>query len=128
MRAPGDATQCQSEADAHVTPRDSVAATASGGIRFQPVNSSHTEALQHSGGQVLKQRQLVNAVPLEVQIRWTRGPHKTQFPPCHRASVRVQSLFGHQYGNRVRTSVDTSNPATDRHFKTGHQTGALRLG
>ena len=25
-------------------------------------------------------------------------------------------------------SVDTSNPAADRHSKTGHQTGALRLG
>jgi hypothetical protein len=25
------------------------------------------------------------------------------------------------------TSVDTSNPATDRHFKTGHHDGGLRL-
>lgn len=26
-----------------------------------------------------------------------------------------------------KPSVDTSNPATDRHFKTGHHDGGLRL-
>jgi 5-methylcytosine-specific restriction enzyme subunit McrC len=39
-----------------------------------------------------------------------------------RRVVQVTSYAG------VIPSVDTSNPATDRHRKTGHQTGALRLG
>ena len=49
-------------------------------------------------------------------------------PPSgtHRSTRQMATATGQQPVTII--SVDTSNPATDRHFKTGHQTGALRLG
>jgi hypothetical protein len=46
----------------------------------------------------------------------------------HIPKARTRVLTPHTTATRsVRSSVDTSNPATDRHRKTGHHAGELRL-
>jgi hypothetical protein len=89
-------------------------------VDWEILLSSPTRTREISLEQVAQDGALQTEISYRTRILELRGAMSAK-----EAAAKVLDREPHDH--EIRTSVDTSNPATDRHRKTGHHAGELRL-